>query len=87
MTGTGTGTAAALTKWVQYFERESVQETIRARILDPVVQYVLRQMFPYVILICVMFSLLLLSSLLTLGVVIIQLRSVATAIPPASPGP
>ncbi len=66
-----------LQKWVDYFEREAVQQTIRTRLVDPILSYVLRQIFPYIMLICIMFSILLLSSLLTLGILIMQFRKPA----------
>lgn len=63
-----------LQKWFEYFEREQIQASIRHRLVDPILNHVLERVFPYIILICVMFSLLLVSVLLTLGIVIFQIR-------------
>jgi len=61
-------------KWISFFERESVQTTIKSRILDPILNHIMKQIFPYILLICIMFVLLLLSVLITLGVIIFQVR-------------
>ena len=61
-------------KWISFFERESVQTTIKCRILDPILNHIMKQIFPYILLICIMFVLLLLSVLITLGVIIFQVR-------------
>ena len=61
-------------KWILFFERESVQINIKSRILDPILNHIMKQIFPYILLICIMFVLLLLSVLITLGVIIFQVR-------------
>lgn len=61
-------------KCISFFERDSVQCTIKNRILDPILQHIMKQIFPYILLICIMFVLLLLSVLITLGVIIFQVR-------------
>jgi hypothetical protein len=61
-------------KWILFFERESVQCNIKSRILDPILNHIMKQIFPYILLICIMFVLLLLSVLITLGVIIFQVR-------------
>jgi hypothetical protein len=43
--------------------------------LDPILNHILKKIFPYIILICVMFALLLLAVLITLGVIVFQMRS------------
>ena len=66
-------------KWIQYFERESVQASVRKRVIDPILNHILKRVFPYIILICVMFVLLLLAVLITLGTILFQIRSGPTA--------
>lgn len=69
-------------KWLQYFERESVQKSIRERVVDPILNHILKQVFPYILLICIMFVLLLFSVLITLGVILFQSRGTALVAPP-----
>jgi hypothetical protein len=62
-------------KMIELYEKESVQITIKSKMLDPILNHILKKIFPYIILICVMFALLLLAVLITLGVIIFQMRS------------
>ncbi len=62
-------------KWLRYFERESVQRSIRERVVDPILNHILKQVFPYILLNCVMFVLLLFSVLVTLDVILFQGRA------------
>ena len=62
-------------KWVQYFEKESIQTAVRSKVIDPMLNHILKRVFPYIILICVMFALLLVSVLITLGVIVFQMRA------------
>ncbi len=64
-------------KWIQYFERESVRRSIETKVIDPILKHILKQVFPYILLICIMFVLLLFAVLITLGVVVFQHRSIA----------
>ena len=61
-------------KMTSFFEKEHIQNAIRNRVLDPVMNHIMKRIFPYIILICVMFILLLLSVLVTLGVIIFKIR-------------
>jgi hypothetical protein len=61
-------------KWILFFERESVRRSVQERVIDPILSHILKQVFPYILLICVMFMLLLFSVLITLGVVLFQTR-------------
>ena len=62
-------------KWMLYFEKESIQCAVRSKVIDPILNHILKRIFPYIILICVMFALLLVSVLITLGVIIFQIRT------------
>lgn len=62
-------------KSIDFFETESVKTTVRTKVIDPILNHILKKIFPYIILICVMFALLLLAVLITLGVIVFQMRS------------
>jgi len=70
-----TSTDKFFQKCIKYFEDETIRISIQQKIVDPILQHILKQVFPYVILICIMFILLLLAVLITLGVIIFQIRS------------
>ena len=62
-------------KMAKFFEKEHIQFAIRNKILDPILNYILNKIFPYVMLICVMFMLLLVSVIVTLCVMIFKFRT------------
>jgi len=66
---------ALIQKSLEFFEKDSVQTSIKSKVLDPILNHILKKIFPYIILICVMFALLLLAVLITLGVIIFQMRA------------
>ena len=70
-------------KIMNYIEKNNVQLTIKSKLLDPILNHILKRIFPYIILICVMFALLLLAVLITLGVIIFQMRSGGIDIKPS----
>ena len=68
----------------KFFEKEHIQFAIRNKILDPILNYILNKIFPYVMLICVMFMLLLVSVIVTLCVMIFKFRT-NTSMPSVMP--
>ena len=62
-------------KFVSYLAREDIQVKIKSSVVDPLVNHVMRQVFPYIILTSVLFILLLVVVLLTLGMIILQRRN------------
>ena len=70
-------------KIMNYIEKNNIQLTIKSKLLDPILNHILKRIFPYIILICVMFALLLLAVLITLGVIIFQMRSGSIDIKPS----
>jgi hypothetical protein len=72
-------------KVIQYIGREEVRQRIQGDILDPLLNHIMKRVFPYIILTCVLFVLLLVVVLLTLGIIIFQLRGGGVAtVPPVS---
>lgn len=66
-------------KFMIYFEKESVRTSIQTKIIDPILSHILKQVFPYILLICVMFVHPLFSVLITLGVILFQRPLVISA--------
>ena len=66
-------------KFMVYFEKESVRTAVQTKIIDPILSHILKQVFPYILLICIMFVLLLFSVLITLGVILFQRPLVISA--------
>jgi hypothetical protein len=81
-TGTGvhmTTEKGFMQKVIQFLAKQEIQERLKQEVVDPILNHVMKRVFPYIILICVLFVLLLLVVLLTLGVIIFQLRSMPGA--------
>lgn len=76
---TGQTEKGFMPKVLQFLGRQEIQDRLRQEVVDPILNHVMKRVFPYIILICVLFILLLLVVLLTLGVIIFQLRSIPGA--------
>jgi hypothetical protein len=68
-----------ISKIITFLGRQEIQGRLKREVVDPILNHVMKQVFPYIILICVLFVLLLLAVLMTLGVIIFQLRSLPGA--------
>jgi hypothetical protein len=69
----GTGTTM-FKKFLEYIGRDEIRSKIQGDILDPLLNHIMKRVFPYIILTCVFFILLLLVVLLTLGIIVFQMR-------------
>ena len=63
-----------LDRAVQFFQEPKNRERIQQNCLDPMLRYILDRMFPYIILTCILFSLILLMSLTSVGLLMFQLH-------------
>jgi hypothetical protein len=71
-------------KSIHILNREDTRKKLQIYLIDPLLNHVLERIFPYIILICVLFALLLIMALMTFGILILQHRPVlwsASAIP------
>lgn len=62
-------------KLIVYFGKQETQKKIKEIVLDPLLNHVMKRVFPYIILTCVLFVLLLFAVLITLGVVVFNIRA------------
>ena len=62
-------------KVMDYIGRRQIRQRFEKDVIDPLLNHIMRRIFPYIILICVLFILLLLVVLLTLGIIVFQLRA------------
>jgi hypothetical protein len=70
----GTMVYNILDRAVEFFQEPKNRERIQQNCLDPMLRYLLDRMFPYIILTCILFSLILLMSLTSVGLLIFQLH-------------
>jgi len=71
----GTMVYTILDKVVQYFQEPRNHEIIQKKCIDALMKYILERIFPYIILTCIVFSIILLLSLTTVGLLIFQLKA------------
>jgi hypothetical protein len=62
-------------KMIVYIGKEETRAKIQKIILDPLLNHVMNRVFPYIILTCVLFILLLFSVLITLGIFVFNIRA------------
>lgn len=69
------------TMWEGFLEKSIIllndkenQKRIQQFVIDPVLTHVMNRVFPYILLICVLFTLLLVVAMLTFAIVFLQMR-------------
>lgn len=74
-------------KSIHLLNREDTRKKLQIYLIDPLLNHVMERVFPYIILICVLFALLLVVAMMTFGIVILQHRPLlwAAATLPLSP--
>lgn len=75
----GTMVNSILSRVVQFFQDPVNREKIHTQCIDPLLRHILDRMFPYIILTCIIFTLILLMSLTSVGLLMFQLHSMNTS--------
>jgi len=70
----GTMVHTILDKALQFFQEPKNQERIQTQCINPLLSHILDRVFPYIILTCILFSLIFLMSLTSVGLLVFQLR-------------
>jgi uncharacterized membrane protein len=63
-------------KSIHILNREDTRKKLQIYLIDPLLNHVLERIFPYIILICVLFALLLIVAMMTFGILILQHRPI-----------
>ncbi|NBV77180.1 hypothetical protein EBR66_03395 [bacterium] len=74
MTKPGTNTNTIFKKVFDYIKQDEIRHKIQEELVDPLIEHIMKRVFPYIILTCVFFILLLIVVLLTLGIIVFQMR-------------
>ena len=81
----GTMIYTILDRTLHFFQQPSNRERIQTQCIDPLLRHVLDRLFPYILLTCLLFSLILLMSLASVTLLVLHLRtSVATSVATAA---
>ena len=70
----GTMVQTILDRTLQFFKEPKNQDRIRKESIDPLLRHILDRLFPYIILTCIIFSLIMIMSLTSIGLLILHLR-------------
>lgn len=80
-------------KGIMLLNREETRKRMQVYLIDPLLNHIMERVFPYIVLTCVLFTLLLIVVMLTFGMLVVQTRSsiwtnaatAVTAVASASP--
>jgi len=75
----GTMIHTIIDRTLQFFQEPKNQQRIQTQCIDPLIRHVLDRLFPYIILTCILFSLILLMSFASVGLLVLQLRTIPAA--------
>jgi len=73
----GTMVYSILDRTLHFFQEPKNRERIQAQCIDPLLRHVLDRLFPYILLTCLLFSLILLMSLASVTLLVLHMRSTA----------
>jgi len=76
----GTMVQTILDRTIQFFQEPKNQQRIQEKCIDPLLKHMLNRLFPYIILTGILFSLILLMSFTSVGLLIFQLRQSVIAV-------
>lgn len=69
-----------LDKVLQFFQDKQNREKIQTHCIDPLIRHILDRLFPYIILTCIVFSMILLMSCVSAGLLFMHLRNASSAL-------
>ena len=80
----GTMIYTILDRTLHFFQESKNRERIQTHCIDPLIRHVLDRLFPYIILTCILFSLILLMSLASVTLLVLHLRTAASGVATAA---
>ena len=67
-----------LEKTIQFLQSDEIIQKIHFFVIDPVLNHILERIFPYIILSCVLFGLLLILAISTFAIAFIQIKNASS---------
>lgn len=64
-----------LEKVIMYLQKEETLQKLHLFVLDPLLNHILERVFPYIVLTCVLFGLLLILAMCTFAAVVLQMKN------------
>lgn len=62
-------------KSIHLLNRDDTRKKLQLYLIDPLLNHIMERVFPYIVLTCALFTLLLIVAMLTFGMLIVQTRS------------
>jgi hypothetical protein len=62
-------------KGIHLLNRDDIKKKLQVFLIDPLLNHVMERVFPYIILTCVLFTLLFIVAMLTFGMMVLQTKS------------
>lgn len=69
-----------LEKVIMFLQKEDTLQKLHLFVLDPLLNHILERVFPYIVLTCVLFGLLLILAMCTFAVLLLQMRNASTGL-------
>ena len=73
-------TSPMLEKVIMFLQKEDTLQKLHLFVLDPLLNHILERVFPYIVLTCVLFGLLLILAMCTFAVLLLQMRNASGGI-------
>jgi hypothetical protein len=65
---------------IHFLQKDETLQKLHLYILDPLLNHILERVFPYIVLTCVLFGLLLILAMCTFGVVLLQMKNASSPV-------
>ena len=59
-------------KIVEYLDKESVRLSLETKVIDPILNHIMNRIFPYILLLCIMFIVLIFSVFIILAILVMR---------------
>lgn len=69
-----------LEKVIVFLQKEDTLSKLHLYVLDPLLNHILERVFPYIVLTCVLFGLLLILAMCTFAVLLLQMKNASSGI-------
>jgi hypothetical protein len=73
-----------LEKVIHFFQKEETLQKLHYYVMDPLLNHILERVFPYIVLTCVLFGVLIILAMGTFGIVLLQMKHSTVVLPVSS---
>ena len=70
-----------LEKVIHFLQKEETLQKLHYYVMDPLLNHILERVFPYIVLTCVLFGVLIILAMGTFGIVLLQMKHSTVVVP------